>query len=169
MPNSVMSVAAVRRRSCNVRSRSVGRLHEETGRPVLTAAAADQAAAEGAHSRDTGQRHGYFTWAVLDALRRGASNGNGSIGLTELAAHVQEWVPKTPPGTTSPQGHSRVSRAGARRPIGQLLLARRGPRPRRSRCSSRRTVAGEAIETAEKIDIWTDAYGSGLLFHAEQT
>ena len=48
----------------------VGRLHEATGRPVLTAAAADQEAAEGEIGA-TGERHGYFTWALLDALKQG--------------------------------------------------------------------------------------------------
>jgi WD40 repeat protein len=72
---------------------SVGRLHEATGRPVLTAAAADQEAAEGEIGA-TGERHGYFTWAVLDALRKGDTNGNGLIELSELVAHVQDVVPK---------------------------------------------------------------------------
>jgi hypothetical protein len=71
----------------------VGRLHEATGRPVLTAAAADQEAAEGWIGA-TGERHGYFTWAVLDALRHGDTNGNGLIELSELVAHVQDAVPK---------------------------------------------------------------------------
>jgi uncharacterized caspase-like protein len=45
---------------------TVVQLHEATGRPVLTAAAAGQKAGEGviAGSREG---HGYFTWAVLDA------------------------------------------------------------------------------------------------------
>jgi hypothetical protein len=60
---------------------------------VLTAAAADQEAAEGEIGA-TGERHGYFTWAVLDALRKGDSNGNGLIELSELVAHVQDAVPK---------------------------------------------------------------------------
>jgi hypothetical protein len=71
----------------------IGRLHEATGRPVLTAAAADQEAAEGEIGA-TGERHGYFTWAVLDALKHGDSNGNGLIELSELVAHVQDVVPK---------------------------------------------------------------------------
>jgi WD40 repeat protein/uncharacterized caspase-like protein len=75
----------------------VGRLHEATGRPVLTATAAGQQAGEGviAGSREG---HGYFTWAVLDALHHGDSNGNGLIELTELAAHVQTVVPKVAAG-----------------------------------------------------------------------
>jgi hypothetical protein len=31
---------------------------------------------------------------VLDALRKGDSNGNGLIELSELVAHVQDAVPK---------------------------------------------------------------------------
>jgi WD40 repeat protein len=70
----------------------VGRLHEATGRPVLTAAAKGQFAYEGLIAA-SGERHGVFTWAVLDALRKGDSNGNGTIELSELVAHVQSAVP----------------------------------------------------------------------------
>src|SRR5262249_43934338 len=56
---------------------SVGRLHEATGRPVLTAAALGQFAHEGLIAR-SGDRHGLFTWALLDALRNGDINGNGT-------------------------------------------------------------------------------------------
>jgi WD40 repeat protein len=72
---------------------AVGRLHEATGRPVLTAAAAGQFAHEGLIGV-TGERHGVFTWALLDALRKGDSNGNGLIELSELVRHVQSVVPK---------------------------------------------------------------------------
>jgi uncharacterized caspase-like protein len=65
----------------------IGRLHEATGRPVLTATAAGKSA-RGYKS------HGVFTYAVLDALRNGDTNGNGTIELSELAAHVQALVPR---------------------------------------------------------------------------
>jgi WD40 repeat protein len=71
----------------------VGRLHEATGRPVLTAAALGQFAHEGLIGRSN-RLHGLFTYAVLDALRNGDANGNGSIELSELVAHVQALVPK---------------------------------------------------------------------------
>jgi WD40 repeat protein len=67
---------------------AVGRLHEATGRPILTAAATGKPAFEGYKG------HGVFTWALLDALRNGDRNGNGSIELSELVAHVQDLVPK---------------------------------------------------------------------------
>jgi uncharacterized caspase-like protein len=67
---------------------AVGRLHEATGRPVLTAAAAGKPAFEGYRG------HGVFTWALIDALFHGDSNGNGLIELSELATHVQNTVPK---------------------------------------------------------------------------
>jgi WD40 repeat protein len=70
----------------------VGRLHEATGRPVLTAAAAGQYAHEGVIA-GTGERRGVFTWAVLDALKNGDTNGDGYIQLSELVAHVQSKVP----------------------------------------------------------------------------
>ena len=60
---------------------------------MLSAAAADQEAAEGEIGA-TGERHGYFTWAVLDALRNADTNGNGLIELSELVAHVQDAIPK---------------------------------------------------------------------------
>jgi WD40 repeat protein len=67
---------------------AVGRLHEATGRPVLTAAAAGEPAFEGY------QGHGVFTWALIDALFHGDTNGDGLIELSELATHVQNTVPK---------------------------------------------------------------------------
>ena len=67
---------------------ALGRLHEATGRPVLTAAAAGKPAFEGY------QGHGVFTWALLDALHHGDSDGNGIIELSELVAHVQNAVPR---------------------------------------------------------------------------
>ena len=67
---------------------AVGRLHEATGRPVLTAAAAGKPAFEGYKG------HGVFTYALMEALRTGDANNNGKIELTELAAHVQKRVPE---------------------------------------------------------------------------
>jgi uncharacterized caspase-like protein len=67
---------------------AIGRLHEATGRPVLTAAAEGKPAFEGHEG------HGVFTWSLLDALRNGDRNGNGTIELSELVAHVQDQVPK---------------------------------------------------------------------------
>jgi WD40 repeat protein len=67
---------------------AVGRLHEATGRPVLTAAAEGKPAFEGYEG------HGVFTWTLLDALKNGDRNGNGFIELSELVAHVQDQVPR---------------------------------------------------------------------------
>ena len=67
---------------------AIGRLHEVTGRPVLTAAAAQEFAREGYKG------HGVFTYAVIEALRKADTNNNGKIELTELAAHVQKRVPE---------------------------------------------------------------------------
>jgi WD40 repeat protein/uncharacterized caspase-like protein len=66
---------------------AIGRLHEATGRPVLTAAAEGKPAFEGYEG------HGVFTWALLDALKNGDRNGDGYIELSELVAHVQDQVP----------------------------------------------------------------------------
>jgi WD40 repeat protein len=67
---------------------AVGRLHEATGRPVLTAAAAGKPAFEGYKG------HGVFTYALMEALHRGDTNNNGRIELSELAAHVERRVPE---------------------------------------------------------------------------
>ena len=72
---------------------SVGRLHEATGRPVLTAAALGEDAWEGRIAQ-SGETHGVFTWALLDALRNSDRDNNGTIELSELVAHVQDLVPK---------------------------------------------------------------------------
>jgi WD40 repeat protein len=70
---------------------AVGRLHEATGRPVLTAAAA------GEHAHEGYRGHGFFTWALIDALFHGDTNGDGLIEVSELATHVQDMVPKISP------------------------------------------------------------------------
>jgi hypothetical protein len=70
----------------------VGRLHEATGRPVLTAAAQGQFAHEG-QITSTGEYRGIFTWAVLDAFRNADDNNDGLIELAELVKHVQKVVP----------------------------------------------------------------------------
>ena len=66
---------------------AIGRLHEATGRPILTAAASGRAAFEAYK-----QQHGIFTYALLDALKNGDRNRNGTIELSELVAHVQAKV-----------------------------------------------------------------------------
>jgi hypothetical protein len=60
--------------------------------PVLTAAALGTVAKEG-YGKPGGEKHGVFTWAVLDALKHGDANDNKVIELSELAAHVQGLVP----------------------------------------------------------------------------
>jgi WD40 repeat protein len=88
---------------------AVGRLHEATGRPVLTAAAVGQDAIEGVAGAN-GEKHGVFTWAVLDALRKGDTNGDGLIELYELVSHVQSVVPKI----AAEMGDKQVARFGSR-------------------------------------------------------
>jgi uncharacterized caspase-like protein len=76
------------RTNAAVSEAALGRLHEATGRPVLTAAAEGKPAFEGYEG------HGVFTWSLLDALKNGDRNGNNTIELSELVAHVQDQVPK---------------------------------------------------------------------------
>jgi uncharacterized caspase-like protein len=70
---------------------SIGRLHEATGRPVLTASAQGQNAFE---PRELGMKHGIFTGALIDALHHSEINKAGVIMLSTLVAHVQDLVPK---------------------------------------------------------------------------
>src|SRR5262249_8430770 len=67
---------------------AVGRLHEATGRPVLTAASPGKSAYENYKG------HGVFTYALIEALHKGDTNNNGKIEVTELAAYVEERVPE---------------------------------------------------------------------------
>jgi len=84
---------------------AVGRLHEATGRPVLTAAAEGRPAFEGYEG------HGVFTWALLDALKNADRNGNGTIELSELVAHVQDQVPKIS-AKLNGRGHTAIAAPG---------------------------------------------------------
>ena len=67
---------------------AVGRLHEATGRPVITAASPGKSAYENYKG------HGVFTYALIEALHKGDANKNGKIEVTELAAHVERRVPE---------------------------------------------------------------------------
>jgi uncharacterized caspase-like protein len=67
---------------------AIGRLHEATGRPVLTAAAEKKSAYENYKG------HGVFSYALMEALHRGDTNDNGKIEVTELAAYVERRVPE---------------------------------------------------------------------------
>jgi hypothetical protein len=67
---------------------AMGRLHEATGRPVLTAAS------PGHHAYENYKGHGVFTYALMEALHEGDTNGNGKIEVSELAAHIEKRVPE---------------------------------------------------------------------------
>jgi hypothetical protein len=97
---------------------SIGRLHEATGRPVLTAAASGQFAHEGVVG-PAGVSHGIFTWALLDALRKGDRNGNGFIELSEIVAHVQAEVPGLA---------AKLKRPGRAAPVLEPELGKQSPR-----------------------------------------
>jgi uncharacterized caspase-like protein len=87
---------------------AIGRLHEATGRPVLTAAASGKVALEGYKG------HGIFTWALLDALNKGDTNRNGTIELSELAAQVQAEVPRRSAELRGDKAASEADRAALR-------------------------------------------------------
>ncbi len=70
---------------------AVGRLHEATGRPVLTAS--------NASATETGKLgHGIFTYALMEALHRAATDSNGYIQVSGLAGYVEDLVPKLAAG-----------------------------------------------------------------------
>lgn len=101
----------------------IGRLHQAIGRPVLTAAAADQVALEGYGEGD--RKHGVFTYAVLDALTRGDANNNGTIEVSELAGHVQSLAPIFSQELRS--GVSRPKRTRAAEPVMKVGQTTRRP------------------------------------------
>jgi uncharacterized caspase-like protein len=70
----------------------MGRLHEATGRPILTAAAQGESAFEFPNSQNF--KHGLFTGALLDALYHSETNPKGEIMLSALVAHIQNLVPQ---------------------------------------------------------------------------
>ncbi len=55
---------------------------------MLTAAAEGESALEG-----DGLGHGVFTAALIEALHKGDSDGNGVIEISELATYVEDRVP----------------------------------------------------------------------------
>ncbi len=81
---------------------AIGRLHEATGRPVLTAAAEGQEALEIAKLG-----HGVFTSALIDALHHAHTDEHGYIRVSDLAPHVQDLVPKLVAGG---EGRSAIPR-----------------------------------------------------------
>lgn len=42
----------------------------------------------------TEKKQGYFTWAIVEALKGGGANPNGEVTLSELVKYVQDTVPK---------------------------------------------------------------------------
>jgi WD40 repeat protein len=86
--DSCESGAAVIGASRNDADAALGKLHEATGRFVITAANVSQAALEGYEG------HGVFSSAILDALVNGDANKNGTIEVSEIADWVQAKVPE---------------------------------------------------------------------------
>ena len=105
---------------------ALGRLNEATGRPVLTAAAADQAALEGYKG------HGVFTYALLDALVHGDTNNNSQIELSELAAHIQTLAPKLSQELRAKRGATMASapKSRAAMALGDAPIVPRLQKPR---------------------------------------
>jgi len=96
---------------------AIGRLHEATGRPVLTAAGLGQSALE-----LTELGHGVFTSALIDAIYRGDTNGDRAISLSEIVNHVQKLVPRL---IRDPEARAEVVRRG---PVGGVQSPRFGGR-----------------------------------------
>jgi hypothetical protein len=64
------------------------KLSEATGRIVLTASTEDAPALEGI------QGHGLFTFALLDALAHGDSNGDGLLEVSEIERFLRSRIPE---------------------------------------------------------------------------
>jgi len=69
-------------------SAAVERLTRATGRTILSASTDDAPALEGYRG------HGVMTWAMLDAMALGDTNGNATIEVTELASYLDVKVPE---------------------------------------------------------------------------
>ncbi len=135
----------------------VGRLHEATGRPVLTAAAKGQPAWEGLIREGTTDRHGVFTWALLDALRKGDTNRNGRIELSELVAHVQNTVPEIAKrfggeASTRGAGATLVADAAPPAPAGQKLSPNAAAPLRKTTQAARFGSRGEDFVVAGAVE-----------------
>jgi uncharacterized caspase-like protein/WD40 repeat protein len=63
-----------------------GRLAQATGRTIITASSGSEAAIEGYGG------HGLFTYNLLDALGKADGDGDGNVGVTELAGYVYAEV-----------------------------------------------------------------------------
>ena len=79
---------------------AIGRLHEATGLPVLTAAAEGQDATELSKLG-----HGVFTSALLDALHHVRTDQNGLIEVSELAQLCAGFCAEAGRGRRGPLGH----------------------------------------------------------------
>ncbi|WP_241427678.1 WG repeat-containing protein [Fertoeibacter niger] len=69
-------------------SAAVERLTRAMGRTILSASTDDAPALEGYKG------HGVLTYALLDALDAGDTNGNATIEVTELAGYIDQMVPE---------------------------------------------------------------------------
>src|SRR5262249_56269379 len=107
---------------------AVGRLHEATGRPVLTAAAPGKLAYENYKS------HGVFTYALIEALHKGDTNNNGKIEVTELVEHVERRVRELF-AELKQNGWVVRGLAAPRGPDGDAQTAHSAPRQKTSPCS----------------------------------
>ncbi len=136
---------------------AVGRLHEATGRPILTAAATGKPAFEGYKG------HGVFTWALLDALRNGDLNGNGAIELSELVVHVQDLGAENQRRAEGERSRGDCrTRLDRRQSVSPLRVARRGFRSDAAAAvgkASRARLDAFALVAAQRSII----YACGLL------
>ncbi len=101
---------------------AVGRLHEATGRPVLTAAAAGQFAHEGLSVRPATARGLYL--GALDALRNGDATATARSSCPSLCRMCRAWCRKSPPTWGVLAAPQPPSRSSAR--IRALWVSRRG-------------------------------------------
>ncbi|MEQ1528008.1 MAG: caspase family protein, partial [Methylococcales bacterium] len=70
----------------------MARLMRATGRAVIAATSDDNMALEG--YGNPGDKHGVFTYALLEGLKKSDTNGNSQIEVNELADFVETRVPE---------------------------------------------------------------------------
>ncbi len=96
---------------------AVERLQRATGRTVLTASSATEPALEGYRG------HGVFTYALLDALSNGDTDGNGSVEVKEIANYVTGVLPELSRTAFGIRQVPQVSFGGQSFPIGSPVKA----------------------------------------------
>ncbi len=99
---------------------AIDKLTRAMGRTVLSASTDDAPALEGYRG------HGVFTYALLEAMADGDSNGNARIEVTELAAFVDDRVPEISEAAFGFTQVPQMRIVGSNFPVGARIAALEG-------------------------------------------